>query len=101
MSPYLSLESDSWAIGPADCPRRSAVRARGWGNMKQAVRVGAALVATFLVAVVLTGTACDGQQRDAEATGPGKGISQALMPAVGGQAVAVHKTVVDGSPVAD
>src|SRR6266540_3145416 len=98
MSPYLSLESDSWAIGPADCPRRSAVRARGWGNMKQAVRVGAALVATFLVAVVLTGTAGAGQESDANATGTGKGVSDVYLVVLDEAPVAAYQGGVAGFP---
>ncbi len=66
--------------------------------MKQAVRVGAALVATFLVAVVLTGTAGAGQESDANATGTGKGVSDVYLVVLDEAPVAAYQGGVAGFP---
>ncbi len=66
--------------------------------MKQAVRVGAALVATFLVAVFLTGTAGARQESDANATGNGKGVSDVYLVVLQEAPVAAYEGGVAGFP---
>jgi subtilisin family serine protease len=67
--------------------------------MKQALRVGAALVATFLVAVSLTGTAAGAsRESDAKATGGGKGVSDVYLVILDEAPVAAYQGGVAGFP---
>jgi subtilisin family serine protease len=65
--------------------------------MKHAVRVSAALIATFLIAISLTGAAA-GQVSEADAAGTGKGVSDVYLVVLDEAPVAAYRGGVAGYP---